>query len=79
MQQNNLSMEQDRILYDLRVTKAAFNIDWMATGEVFNDEQHLPELRLKFWKFEEEKQKQVDFFSICNASFLKCFLFLVMC
>ncbi|XP_065358033.1 WD repeat-containing protein 75 [Calliphora vicina] len=54
--QNLLSVERDRIMYDIRVTKAAFNIDWMATGEVFNDEEHLPELRLKFWKYQEESQ-----------------------
>lgn len=56
VQQNMLSVERDRILYDIRVTKAAFNIDWMATGEVFNDEEHLPEIRLKFWKYQEESQ-----------------------
>lgn len=55
--ENALSTERDHILYDTRVTKAAFNIDWMATGEVFNDEQHLPELRLKFWKYEEKSQR----------------------
>lgn len=55
--QNVLSKERDRVLYDIRVTKAAFNIDWMATGEVFNDEEHMPELRLKFWKYREDTQK----------------------
>lgn len=55
--QNLLSKERDRILYDIHVTKSAFNIDWMATGEVFNDEEHLPEIRLKFWKYEEASQK----------------------
>ncbi|XP_075153172.1 WD repeat-containing protein l(2)05287 [Haematobia irritans] len=55
--QNQLSTESDRILYDISVTKAAFNIDWLATGEVFNDQEHLPELRLKFWKFQEESQR----------------------
>ncbi|XP_061398990.1 WD repeat-containing protein 75 [Musca vetustissima] len=55
--QNLLSTESDRILYDIRVTKAAFNIDWLATGEVFNDNEHLPELRLKFWKYQEETQR----------------------
>uniref|UniRef100_A0A1I8Q2P4 WD repeat-containing protein 75 second beta-propeller domain-containing protein n=1 Tax=Stomoxys calcitrans TaxID=35570 RepID=A0A1I8Q2P4_STOCA len=55
--QNQLSTESDRILYDIRVTKAAFNIDWLVTGEVFNDQEHLPELRLKFWKFQEESQR----------------------
>ncbi|KAI8125741.1 WD repeat-containing protein 75 [Lucilia cuprina] len=54
--QNLLSKESDRVLYNIRVTKAAFNIDWMATGEVFNDEEHLPELRLKFWKYQEDTQ-----------------------
>ncbi|XP_011193769.1 WD repeat-containing protein 75 [Zeugodacus cucurbitae] len=51
--QNCLSMETDKVLYNIIVTKAAFNIDWMATGEVFNDNEHLPELRLKFWKYDE--------------------------
>uniref|UniRef100_A0A1A9WZU9 WD repeat-containing protein 75 second beta-propeller domain-containing protein n=1 Tax=Glossina brevipalpis TaxID=37001 RepID=A0A1A9WZU9_9MUSC len=54
--ENVLSTERNNILYDTKVTKAAFNIDWMATGEVFNDEEHLPELRLKFWKYEELSQ-----------------------
>ncbi|XP_017479964.1 PREDICTED: WD repeat-containing protein 75 [Rhagoletis zephyria] len=51
--QNQLSMESDKVLYNIAVTKAAFNIDWMATGEVFNDREHLPELRLKFWNYDE--------------------------
>ncbi|XP_004524794.1 WD repeat-containing protein 75 [Ceratitis capitata] len=51
--QNQLSMESAKVLYNIMVTKAAFNIDWMATGEVFNDYEHLPELRLKFWKYDE--------------------------
>ncbi|XP_053961195.1 WD repeat-containing protein 75 [Anastrepha ludens] len=51
--QNPLSMETDKVLYNIIVTKAAFNIDWMVTGEVFNDQEHLPELRLKFWYYNE--------------------------
>ncbi|GBP10249.1 WD repeat-containing protein 75 [Eumeta japonica] len=54
--QNILSKERAKILYNINVTKAAFNIDWMVTGEVFNDEEHLPELRLKFWRYQEETQ-----------------------
>lgn len=57
--QNQLSTETGRLLYDIRVTKAAFNIDWMVTGEEFNDEEHLPELRLKFWKYQKKKQSYV--------------------
>lgn len=55
--ENLLSMERNRILYDTRVTKAAFNIDWMVTGEVFNDEQRMPEVRLKFWFYQEENRR----------------------
>ena len=58
--QNKLSQETEKILYNIHVTKAAFNIDWMATGEVFNDEQHFPELRLKFWKYDETTQRYTD-------------------
>ncbi|XP_011200508.2 WD repeat-containing protein 75 [Bactrocera dorsalis] len=57
--QNALSMESDKVLYNIIVTKAAFNIDWMATGEVFNDREHLPELRLKFWKYDEAAKNYV--------------------
>lgn len=55
--QNALSMETDKVLYNIIVTKAAFSIDWMATGEVFNDHEHLPESRLKFWKYDEAAKK----------------------
>lgn len=53
--QNNLSLENQKILYNIEVTKAAFNVDWMATSEVWNDQEHLPEVRLKFWEFKKEK------------------------
>ena len=55
--QNTLSMETGKVLYNIIVTKVAFNIDWMATGEVFNDHEHFPELRLKFWKHDEAAKK----------------------
>ena len=57
MVQNRLSTEARKVLYDIRVTQAAFNMDWMATGEVWDDQDRTPELRLKFWQYEEQKQK----------------------
>ncbi|XP_037927474.1 uncharacterized protein LOC119662008 [Teleopsis dalmanni] len=54
--QNQLSTEANKILYNISVEQAAFNIDWMVTGEVFNDNEHFPELRLKFWRFKDEIQ-----------------------
>lgn len=57
MLQNRLSMESEKILYNIRVTSAAFNVDWMATVEELNDQEHCPEVRLKFWQFDKESQK----------------------
>lgn len=54
--QNRLSEESTKILYDLRVTAADINIDWLATGEEFNDFEHTPELRLKFWEYQKSTQ-----------------------
>lgn len=54
--QNRLSLEAKKILYDIRVTQADFNNDWMVTGEVWDDQEHVPELRIKFWKYQNEKQ-----------------------
>lgn len=54
--QNRLSEEADKILYDLRVTAADINIDWLATGEEYNDFEHTPELRLKFWEYQKSTQ-----------------------
>lgn len=48
--------ERSKIIYKTRVTRAAFNIDWMATGEVYNDYRNFPELRLKFWQYDEKLQ-----------------------
>lgn len=50
-------MESEKILYNIRVTSAAFNVDWMATVEELNDQEHCPEVRLKFWQFDKESQK----------------------
>lgn len=54
--QNRLSDETEQILYDIRVTAADINIDWLATGEEFNDFEHTPELRLKFWEYQKDTQ-----------------------
>lgn len=56
MQENVVTGERSKIIYKTRVTRAAFNIDWMATGEVYNDYRNFPELRLKFWQYDEKLQ-----------------------
>ncbi|EDW64200.1 WD repeat-containing protein 75 [Drosophila virilis] len=55
--ENNVnSQEPQRIIYNTCVTCAAFNIDWMVTGEVYNDQRNFAELRLKFWQYQERLQ-----------------------
>ncbi|TDG48678.1 hypothetical protein AWZ03_005007 [Drosophila navojoa] len=55
---NNVnSQESERIIYNTCVTRAAFNINWMATGEMYNDQRNFPELRLKFWQYQEKLQR----------------------
>ncbi|XP_068140161.1 WD repeat-containing protein 75 [Drosophila tropicalis] len=56
VQSNQQCPEADKLIYNTRVTRAAFNIDWMATGEVYNDQENFAEVRLKFWKFNEKLQ-----------------------
>ncbi|KAH8419441.1 hypothetical protein KR222_011768, partial [Zaprionus bogoriensis] len=53
---NVLSQEPKRIIYNTCVTRAAFNINWMATGEEYNDQRNFAELRLKFWQYHEKMQ-----------------------
>ncbi|XP_062121762.1 WD repeat-containing protein 75 [Drosophila sulfurigaster albostrigata] len=53
---NVQSAEPKTIIYNTCVTRAAFNINWMATGEVYNDQQNFPELQLKFWQYQEKLQ-----------------------
>ncbi|ALC40359.1 CG12050 [Drosophila busckii] len=53
------SQEANRIIYNINITCAAFNIDWMATGEVYNDHRNFVELRLKFWQYQEKMQSYV--------------------
>ncbi|EDW03615.1 WD repeat-containing protein 75 [Drosophila grimshawi] len=56
VESNVNSQEAKRIIYNTCVTRAAFNIDWMATGEVYNDHRNFAELRLKFWQYQERLQ-----------------------
>ncbi|XP_016970795.1 WD repeat-containing protein 75 [Drosophila rhopaloa] len=56
---NYHSEEVDRIIYNTRITRAAFNINWMATGEVHNDLENFVEVRLKFWQYNEKLQSYI--------------------
>lgn len=57
--QNRLNIESDRVLYNIYVSHASLNMDWMATAEVLDDQEHTHESRLKFWRFDAEKQNFV--------------------
>ncbi|KAH8269389.1 hypothetical protein KR018_011113 [Drosophila ironensis] len=56
---NIISEETNHIIYNTRITRAAFNINWMATGEVYNDLENFAEVRLKFWQFNEKLQSYI--------------------
>ncbi|XP_016964225.1 WD repeat-containing protein 75 [Drosophila biarmipes] len=53
---NIYSEEANHIIYNTRITQAAFNINWMATGEVYNDLENFAEVCLKFWEYNEKLQ-----------------------
>ncbi|KAH8246505.1 hypothetical protein KR038_006586 [Drosophila bunnanda] len=53
------SEEANQIIYNTRITRAAFNINWMATGEVYNDLENFAEVRLKFWHYNEKLQSYI--------------------
>lgn len=57
--ENRLSFEREHILYDTRVTHAACNADWLVTAESLDDLEHFPDVRIKFWKYEAEKNNYV--------------------
>lgn len=59
VQQNLKTSEEGKINYNTRVTKVGLNMNWMTTAEEFNDEQHLPEVRLKFWEYNEKAQNYI--------------------
>lgn len=54
--QNRLNIEAEKVLYNLYVSHASLNMDWLVTAEIFDDHEHTIESRLKFWKFDEAKQ-----------------------
>lgn len=54
--QNYQCPERNKLLFNTRVTKCALNMNWMSTAEVWDDFQHKPEVRLKFWSYSETKQ-----------------------
>ncbi|XP_017082485.2 LOW QUALITY PROTEIN: WD repeat-containing protein 75 [Drosophila eugracilis] len=57
---NNVFSEvANHIIYNWRITRAAFNINWMATGEVYNDLENFAEVRLKFWQYNEKLQSYI--------------------
>ncbi|KAJ6648432.1 WD repeat-containing protein 75 [Pseudolycoriella hygida] len=57
--ENCLSLEQNRILYNTRVTHIACAMHWLVTAESLNDLERFPEIRLKFWKFDTTLQTYV--------------------
>ena len=57
--QNRLNLEMDKVLYNTCITHAAINMDWLAICELLDDQEHSIELRLKFWKYDNEKQTYV--------------------
>ncbi|KAK0178506.1 hypothetical protein PV327_007392 [Microctonus hyperodae] len=56
--QNLLTQTRNGMIVNTEVTKIALNHDglWMATVEERNDKISNPEVRLKFWKYDTEKQ-----------------------
>ncbi|XP_043271275.1 WD repeat-containing protein 75 [Venturia canescens] len=56
--QNLLPQERNVILVNTEVTKIALSPDgsWMATVEERDDKEYFIEIRLKFWKFDAQKQ-----------------------
>lgn len=54
--QNRLNVETDKVLYNLYVSHASLNMNWLATAEVLDDKEHTIESRLKFWMFDEIEQ-----------------------
>lgn len=55
--QNRLNIEAGKILYNLYVSNAGLNSDWLATAEIQDDHENTIESRLKFWRFDEQKQE----------------------
>lgn len=57
--ENALAAEQDKVIFNTRVTKVAVSEDWMATSECWSDEKRSVHIRMKFWRFDAQKQNYV--------------------
>ncbi|XP_063699672.1 uncharacterized protein LOC134830199 [Culicoides brevitarsis] len=57
--QNYQCPEQNKLVFNTRVTQCALNINWMVTSEVWDDFEHTSEVRMKFWQYCESKQSFV--------------------
>lgn len=55
-QQNRLMVETDKTLFNARVTNVSVSMDWLVTGEGWDDQEHSPHTRIKFWEFDKAKQ-----------------------
>lgn len=54
--ENALAAEHDKVIFNTRVTKLAINNDWLVTAECFDDQERSVNLRMKFWRFDEQRQ-----------------------
>jgi hypothetical protein len=56
---NYLTQERNEVIVNTDVTKVSFNSDgrWMATVEQRDDGETNIEVRLKFWHFDDVKQR----------------------
>lgn len=57
--ENRLTLADNAILYNTRITHVAYNMEWLVTAESLDDLEHIPEVRLKFWKFDLEKKNYI--------------------
>lgn len=53
---NYMCPEQNKLLFNTRVTHCCLNNDWLATGEYWTDFENSPEIRIKFFAFNQVKQ-----------------------
>lgn len=53
---NLVPREHQKVLYNSRITNVAVSLNWMATVEEWDDNEHTPEFKLRFWEFLTDKQ-----------------------
>lgn len=54
-----MNVETQKVLYNLYVSHASLNMNWLATAEILDDHERTIESRLKFWMFDEVHQTYV--------------------